>query len=301
MRDMLVDFAPYVFRGKLAGFLTRLSATGLANVTSGGGQVPAFVVSQNRSPKSEAQSDSLNPATHDPRTMQMIRCLFGAARRRPRARRAQRGRSLSRHPARRARGADRRRGERRGGGEHRRGARRSRRAVGRRADRAGGGAAADRRAARRCSTRSSAPTPASSASSRSRASSRARMAIVVAGRAPRHPLRAHGRRDAADHAAGDARRLPAGRRAQPAPVRADAARARACASRRRAAPRFTATFDPDARVGEDQRADQPPLLVEPAGGRGVHHAGAASTASSSATAPPATTSARSTATCAPRR
>jgi uncharacterized circularly permuted ATP-grasp superfamily protein len=44
MRDMLVDFAPYLFRGQLAGFLTRLSATGLANVTSGGGQVPAFVV-----------------------------------------------------------------------------------------------------------------------------------------------------------------------------------------------------------------------------------------------------------------
>jgi uncharacterized circularly permuted ATP-grasp superfamily protein len=46
LRDMLVDFAPYVFRGKLAGFLTRLSATGLANVTSGGGQVPAFVVKE---------------------------------------------------------------------------------------------------------------------------------------------------------------------------------------------------------------------------------------------------------------
>jgi len=44
MTDMLVDMAPYLFRGKLAGFLTRLSATGLANVTSGGGQVPAFVV-----------------------------------------------------------------------------------------------------------------------------------------------------------------------------------------------------------------------------------------------------------------
>jgi hypothetical protein len=44
-RDMLVDFAPYIFRGKLAGYLTRLSASGLANVTSGGGQVPAFVVS----------------------------------------------------------------------------------------------------------------------------------------------------------------------------------------------------------------------------------------------------------------
>jgi uncharacterized circularly permuted ATP-grasp superfamily protein len=44
MRDMLVDFAPYLFRGRLSGYLTRLSATGLANVTSGGGQVPAFRV-----------------------------------------------------------------------------------------------------------------------------------------------------------------------------------------------------------------------------------------------------------------
>jgi hypothetical protein len=49
-RDMLVDFAPYLFRGKLAGYLTRLSATGLANVTSGGGQVPAFRVSPKSSP-----------------------------------------------------------------------------------------------------------------------------------------------------------------------------------------------------------------------------------------------------------
>ena len=45
MRDMLVDFAPYLFRGKLSGYLTRLSTTGLANVTSGGGQVPSFVIS----------------------------------------------------------------------------------------------------------------------------------------------------------------------------------------------------------------------------------------------------------------
>ncbi|MGA7622250.1 MAG: circularly permuted type 2 ATP-grasp protein [Candidatus Acidiferrales bacterium] len=44
MREMLVDFAPYIFRGKMAGCLTRLSSTGLANVTSGGGQVPSFVV-----------------------------------------------------------------------------------------------------------------------------------------------------------------------------------------------------------------------------------------------------------------
>jgi len=48
-RDMLVDFAPYLFRGKLCGFLTRLSATGLANVTSGGGQVPAFRVNLKKS------------------------------------------------------------------------------------------------------------------------------------------------------------------------------------------------------------------------------------------------------------
>jgi len=46
MQEMLVDCAPYLFRGRLTGFLTRLSATGLANVTSGGGQVPAFVVRQ---------------------------------------------------------------------------------------------------------------------------------------------------------------------------------------------------------------------------------------------------------------
>jgi hypothetical protein len=41
-QKMLVDFAPYLFRGKLAGFLTRLSATDLANVTSGGGQIPSY-------------------------------------------------------------------------------------------------------------------------------------------------------------------------------------------------------------------------------------------------------------------
>jgi uncharacterized circularly permuted ATP-grasp superfamily protein len=50
-QEMLVDFAPYLFRGRLSGYLTRLSRTGLANVTSGGGQVPAFVVS----PRSRAE------------------------------------------------------------------------------------------------------------------------------------------------------------------------------------------------------------------------------------------------------
>ena len=43
-RDMLVDFAPYLFRGKQIGCLTRLSGSGLANVTSGGGQAATFVV-----------------------------------------------------------------------------------------------------------------------------------------------------------------------------------------------------------------------------------------------------------------
>ncbi|HXM98962.1 MAG TPA: hypothetical protein VN982_10835 [Candidatus Dormibacteraeota bacterium] len=47
-QETLVDFAPYLYRGKMAGFLTRLSATGLANVTSGGGQIPAFRVSSRK-------------------------------------------------------------------------------------------------------------------------------------------------------------------------------------------------------------------------------------------------------------
>jgi hypothetical protein len=50
-RDMLVDLAPYMFRGKLAGFLTRLSASSLANVTSGGGQIPAFRVEPKQAEK----------------------------------------------------------------------------------------------------------------------------------------------------------------------------------------------------------------------------------------------------------
>lgn len=46
LREMLVDFAPYLFRGRMAGYLTRLSFTGLANVTSGGGQTAAFVIGE---------------------------------------------------------------------------------------------------------------------------------------------------------------------------------------------------------------------------------------------------------------
>ena len=43
-RDLVVDMDPFVFDGEVEGFLTRLSGTSLANVTSGGGQVPAFLV-----------------------------------------------------------------------------------------------------------------------------------------------------------------------------------------------------------------------------------------------------------------
>ena len=43
-RDLIVDLDPFVFQGEVEGFLTRLSGTSLANVASGGGQVPAFLV-----------------------------------------------------------------------------------------------------------------------------------------------------------------------------------------------------------------------------------------------------------------
>jgi hypothetical protein len=47
-RDLVVDLDPFVFFGEVEGFLTRLSGTSLANVTSGGGQVPAFLVAPRR-------------------------------------------------------------------------------------------------------------------------------------------------------------------------------------------------------------------------------------------------------------
>jgi hypothetical protein len=44
LRDLVVDLDPFLFQGEVEGFLTRLSGSSLANVTSGGGQVPGFVV-----------------------------------------------------------------------------------------------------------------------------------------------------------------------------------------------------------------------------------------------------------------
>jgi uncharacterized circularly permuted ATP-grasp superfamily protein len=43
-RDFIVDLNPFLFQGEVEGFLTRLSDTSLANVSSGGGQVPSFLV-----------------------------------------------------------------------------------------------------------------------------------------------------------------------------------------------------------------------------------------------------------------
>jgi hypothetical protein len=56
-KDMLVDFAPYLFRGRLAGFLTRLSASGLANVTSGGGQIPSFRVEPKKAKRAAGRGE----------------------------------------------------------------------------------------------------------------------------------------------------------------------------------------------------------------------------------------------------
>ncbi|MEW6368994.1 MAG: circularly permuted type 2 ATP-grasp protein [Acidobacteriota bacterium] len=45
LKEMIVDMDPFIFSGRgVVGCLTRLSAGSLCNVTSGGGQVPTFVV-----------------------------------------------------------------------------------------------------------------------------------------------------------------------------------------------------------------------------------------------------------------
>lgn len=42
--QMNVDLDPFIWKGEVEGFLTRLSGTALCNVTSGGGIVPTFVI-----------------------------------------------------------------------------------------------------------------------------------------------------------------------------------------------------------------------------------------------------------------
>jgi uncharacterized circularly permuted ATP-grasp superfamily protein len=44
--EQLVDLDPLLFNGKVGSAFTRLSFTELANVTSGGGMVPTYIVSK---------------------------------------------------------------------------------------------------------------------------------------------------------------------------------------------------------------------------------------------------------------
>ena len=45
MVEQLVDLDPLLFLGKVGSAFTRLSSTELANVSSGGGMVPTFIIS----------------------------------------------------------------------------------------------------------------------------------------------------------------------------------------------------------------------------------------------------------------
>jgi hypothetical protein len=44
--EQLVDLDPLLFNGKVGSAFTRLSSNELANVTSGGGMVPTFIISK---------------------------------------------------------------------------------------------------------------------------------------------------------------------------------------------------------------------------------------------------------------
>ena len=46
MIEQLVDLDPLLFLGKVGSAFTRLSSTELANVSSGGGMVPTFIISE---------------------------------------------------------------------------------------------------------------------------------------------------------------------------------------------------------------------------------------------------------------
>jgi hypothetical protein len=45
MIEQLVDLDPLLFNGVVGSAFTRLSSTELANVSSGGGMVPTFIIS----------------------------------------------------------------------------------------------------------------------------------------------------------------------------------------------------------------------------------------------------------------
>ena len=45
-QEQLVDLDPLLFNGKVGSAFTRLSSTELANVSSGGGMVPTFIIGE---------------------------------------------------------------------------------------------------------------------------------------------------------------------------------------------------------------------------------------------------------------
>ncbi|HEV7476070.1 MAG TPA: hypothetical protein VGN90_18580, partial [Pyrinomonadaceae bacterium] len=46
--EQLVDLDPLLFNGRVRSAFTRLSSTELANVSSGGGMVPTFIISEKK-------------------------------------------------------------------------------------------------------------------------------------------------------------------------------------------------------------------------------------------------------------
>ena len=197
----------------MAGYLTRLSTTGLANVTSGGGQV-RLSWSANRFPARQAGSrietelDTIDADAVWPRPIRSA-CPAPAMRSVP---------VSSIQPGERV-ALDRGPGERAGGGEPRAGAGGRRRgptlvlieAVPRRPMTSRPPEILD--ALEQCRR----GHPVRAAAGRRTAGAHGHRRT---GRAAPDPLRAHGRRDAADHARGHAGGLPAGRSPQPAAVRA---------------------------------------------------------------------------------
>ena len=280
---MLVDFAPYLFRGRVAGFLTRLSASGLANVTSGGGQVPAFiVVIPGTRLKPCRPRPCLDPSPRSSRRARATpsrsasRSSRASAWRSSRTRRAARSPPASPPPSRPS-------------------ARRPR-------------ASSSSRSRARPLTQAPPADPRRARARRRRhpvrASAAGRAGLAHGDRRHRgaaaDPLRAHGRRHAGDHDAGHARRLPARRSPEHDAVRAHADGGVAA---RRDRLRHVADGDLRSRaaLGQDQRHHQHRATGPTCRPAKCSRRRPRSTACSCATAPRATTSDRSTATSRRRR
>jgi hypothetical protein len=76
--EQLVDLDPLLFNGKVGSAFTRLSSSELANVSSGGGMVPTYVISEKTwQPRIDYSSSSLGArASRPPREANHKSCLF---------------------------------------------------------------------------------------------------------------------------------------------------------------------------------------------------------------------------------